>query len=258
MGLVLGSRVKQESTTTGTGTYSLIAPDSGFQGFVAGVGDTNTTYYVASDGVDWEVGIGTVTDATPDTLSRDTILSSSNSGAAVNWGAGTKTLECFVPADRVSTTLQFPMAIVYDNAGQSITDTDAALTAFAWDTESVDTHGFADLGSNDDRLTVPASMAGYWFEVGVLVALDASQYTGFQVQIEWYDSADSLQGIVGYQISGDDVSGEEPNASMTVLSMPVNVSSGDYFVAKYGADIGSTSVVAGIANNAFWIRRLAG
>jgi len=98
MALVLADRVKETSTSTGTGTYDLDGPVTGFQGFVVGVGNGNTTYYAAINGTDWEVGIGTVTDAAPDTLARTTILASSNSDAAVNWGAGTKTLFCTLPA----------------------------------------------------------------------------------------------------------------------------------------------------------------
>ena len=92
MALVINDRVKETSTTTGTGTLSLAGAVVGFETFVAGIGSTNTTYYcIYNQGsTEFEVGIGTVTDATPDTLSRDTILSSSNSDAAVNFSAGTK------------------------------------------------------------------------------------------------------------------------------------------------------------------------
>ncbi len=104
MALVINDRVKETSTTTGTGTYNLAGAVAGFQGFVAGIGNANTTWYAASDGTDWEVGIGTVTDAAPDTLSRDTILQSSNGDAAVSWSAGTKTIVCTLPASRVVLT----------------------------------------------------------------------------------------------------------------------------------------------------------
>jgi hypothetical protein len=100
MALVYADRVKETSTTTGTGTYNLAGAVTGFQGFVAGIATGNTCYYTATDGTDWEVGIGTVTDATPDTLARTTILQSSNSDNAVNWGAGTRTLFVTQPADR--------------------------------------------------------------------------------------------------------------------------------------------------------------
>ena len=102
MAFVLNDRVKETSTTTGTGTFSLAGAETGFESFVSGVGDGNTTYYaISNDGTsEWEVGIGTVTDATPDTLSRTTVISSSNSDALVNFSAGTKTVFCTLPATR--------------------------------------------------------------------------------------------------------------------------------------------------------------
>jgi hypothetical protein len=84
--------VRETTSTTGTGTYSLGGAVTGRQTFVAGVGTGSEVTYACSDGTDWEVGQGTVTDATPDTLSRTAILASSNSGSAVNWGAGDKSI----------------------------------------------------------------------------------------------------------------------------------------------------------------------
>jgi hypothetical protein len=92
MALVLADRVKVSTTTTGTGTYTLGSAATGYQDFSV-IGNTNTTFYTVTNGTDWEVGIGTYT-SSGTTLSRDTILSSSNAGSAVNWGAGTK--EAFV------------------------------------------------------------------------------------------------------------------------------------------------------------------
>lgn len=93
-----GDRVRETSTTTGTGTYNLdgAATVGGitYRTFVAGVGGANTCHYLVEMGADWEEGIGTVTDATPDTLARTTILGSSNGGAAVSWVAGTKNVMC--------------------------------------------------------------------------------------------------------------------------------------------------------------------
>jgi hypothetical protein len=102
MALVLADRVKETTATTGTGTVNLAGAQTGFQTFVAGVGNSNTTYYAIVDGSTgaFEVGIGTVTDASPDTLSRDTILQSSNSDNAVDFAAGTKDVFCTQPADK--------------------------------------------------------------------------------------------------------------------------------------------------------------
>jgi len=102
MALVINDRVKETSTTTGTGTIDLAGAETGYEGFVTGVGTGNTTYYAIelNSANEWEVGIGTVTDAAPDTLSRDTIISSSNGDAAVNFSAGTKNVFCTLPAKK--------------------------------------------------------------------------------------------------------------------------------------------------------------
>ena len=102
MAFALNDRVKETSTTTGTGTFDLAGAETGFESFVSGVGNGNITYYaISNDGTnEFEVGIDTVTDDTPDTLSRDTIISSSNSDALVNFSAGTKTVFCTLPASR--------------------------------------------------------------------------------------------------------------------------------------------------------------
>ena len=102
MAFALNDRVKETSTTTGTGTFDLAGAEIGFESFVSGIGNGNITYYaISNDGTtEFEVGFGTVTDATPDTLSRDTIISSSNSDALVNFSAGTKTVFCTLPASR--------------------------------------------------------------------------------------------------------------------------------------------------------------
>lgn len=94
MALVLKDRVKETTTTTGTGTVTLAGAVSGFQSFSV-IGNGNTTYYAIVDQTNgtWEVGLGTYT-SSGTTLSRDTILESSNAGSAVNFGAGSK--EVFV------------------------------------------------------------------------------------------------------------------------------------------------------------------
>ena len=102
MALVINDRVKETSTTTGTGTFSLDGAATGFETFVSGVGTGNTTYYsIVLDGTnEFEVGVGTVTDASPDTLSRDTVISSSNSDSKVDFSSGSKTVFCTLPASR--------------------------------------------------------------------------------------------------------------------------------------------------------------
>lgn len=100
MALVLKDRVKETTTTTGTGTLTLAGAVTDYQAFSV-IGDGNTTYYsIALAGNDeWEVGIGTYT-ASGTTLSRDTVLASSNSGSLVNFSAGSKDVFVVYPAGK--------------------------------------------------------------------------------------------------------------------------------------------------------------
>ena len=97
MALVVKDRVQETTTTTGTGTVTLAGAVSGFQTFAA-IGDGNTCYYAITSGTDWEVGIGTYT-SSGTTLSRDTILESSNSGSAITL-SGTSNVFVTYPAEK--------------------------------------------------------------------------------------------------------------------------------------------------------------
>jgi hypothetical protein len=98
MALVLANRVQETSTTTGTGTLTLAGAVTGFQSFAA-IGNTNTCYYtITSAAGAWEVGIGTYTTAGT-TLSRTTVLASSNAGSLVSF-TGTLNVFCDYPAER--------------------------------------------------------------------------------------------------------------------------------------------------------------
>jgi len=128
MALVLADRVKETTTTTGTGAVTLDGAAGGFQSFSA-VGDGNTTYYVISGGSEWEVGIGDYT-ASGTTLSRDTILASSNSGSAVNLSAGTKDVFVAYPSGRAvvvnGTTVEIPNSATVPVASGGTGGADAA------------------------------------------------------------------------------------------------------------------------------------
>ena len=139
MAFVVNDRVKETSTTTGTGTLSLAGAVSGFQTFVAGIGNSNVTYYaiVNDSGTEFEIGIGTVTDASPDTLSRTTILESSNSDSAVDFSAGTKTVFCTLPASKA----------VFEDNNNDVTlpddltlGSDSAVLKFGADSDTTLTH----------------------------------------------------------------------------------------------------------------------
>ena len=115
MALVLKDRVKETTSTTGTGTVTLAGAATGFQSFVV-VGDGNQTFYAIVDSASgaWEVGVGTYT-SSGTTLSRTTVVSSSNAGSLVNFGAGTKDVFVTYPSSR---------AVYLDAAGSAVTTLD--------------------------------------------------------------------------------------------------------------------------------------
>ena len=108
MALIVKDRVQETTIVIGTGTMTLAGAVLGFQSFAA-IGNGNTTYYAVNDPVtgDWEVGIGTYT-SSGTTLSRDTVLASSNGGSLVSFVAGTKNVFCTYPSER---------AVYLDSAG---------------------------------------------------------------------------------------------------------------------------------------------
>ncbi len=89
-GPIYVDRVQETTTTSGTGTYTLAGAVTGFQSFAA-VGNANTCYYAATDGIDWEVGLGTYT-SSGTTLARTAVLASSNANAAVSWSGSAKNI----------------------------------------------------------------------------------------------------------------------------------------------------------------------
>ena len=101
MALVINDRVKETSTTTGTGAMALGGAVTGFETFGAGIGNSNTTYYcIFNQGTsEFEVGLGTL-DGTSANLTRTTVISSSNSDSAVDFSAGTKDVFCTLPASK--------------------------------------------------------------------------------------------------------------------------------------------------------------
>jgi hypothetical protein len=102
MALVINDRVKETTTTTGTGTVSLAGAVTGFETFAAGIGNSNTVYYCIAhqDQAEFEVGLGTL-DGDSSDLARTTIISSSNSDSAVDFSSGTKDVFCTIPASKL-------------------------------------------------------------------------------------------------------------------------------------------------------------
>ena len=132
MALVLKDRVKETCTSPGLGTVTLLGAVTEYQSFSA-IGNGNTTYYTIADqnGANWEVGIGTYT-ASGTTLSRDTVLASSASGAKVDFSTGTQNVWCDYPAGKA----------VYLDASGSISEPIVNISGITGAISTVDTVTF--------------------------------------------------------------------------------------------------------------------
>jgi hypothetical protein len=108
MAFVLNDRVKETSISTSTGVMTFAGAVDGFETFLAGIGNSNTTYYVIAHQTanEWEVGHGTLA-VDSSTLTRTNVYTSSNSDSAVDFSAGTKDIFCALPASK---------AVVEDNS----------------------------------------------------------------------------------------------------------------------------------------------
>jgi hypothetical protein len=151
MALVVNDRVQEFTITTGTGTLTLTGSPDGFETFSNAIGNGNTTYYaISSNTTEFEVGIGTVGAGT---LSRDTVISSSNSDALVNFSAGTKNVFVTLPASK-AVYLDSTGAPVLGRTGSVNWDTTAKTASFT----AVSGNGyFANTTSADFTITLPTS-----------------------------------------------------------------------------------------------------
>jgi hypothetical protein len=126
MALVLNDRVKETSITTGTGTVTLAGAVSGFDTFLTGVGNLNTTYYAIAHRTadEWEVGVGTLS-SDSSTLARTTVITNSDGNtSAITLGAGTKDVFCTFPASK---TMDMTLTTAGDTLYASSANTPARL-----------------------------------------------------------------------------------------------------------------------------------
>lgn len=133
MALILADRVKETTTSTGTGSITLAGAKTGFQAFSAAIGNGNTTYYCIADqgGANWEVGIGTY-NSTGNLLARTTVLESSNANGLVSFGAGTKDVFVTLPSDFTPYNLTASMALVSDANGKVVAHSSVSSTELGY------------------------------------------------------------------------------------------------------------------------------
>ena len=270
MALALNDRVKETTTTVSTGTITLAGASTGYQSFAA-VGNGNTTYYaIASQTLsEWEVGIGTYTSAGT-TLSRTTVLASSNAGSLVNFSAGTKDVFVTYPSEKAvwldasgnASALGIPAAFT----GTNITGTAASLTA-----------------GNATALATARNIAGVSFNGTANIAIplanlsDVALDTPLVNQLLGYNgaawtnvaanSAGAGTGVVLYNATPIiSASGTQSNVQIaSLVTIPVvtaeqvitgtaNAASGAFlFSAFVSAALGRTIIDAGVWDFTTWI-----
>ena len=192
MALVIADRVRETTTTTGTGTITLAGAVSNFETFTANLSNSDTTYYSIVDNTNgtFEVGLGTFT-SSGTTLARTTVIASSNSNSAVNFGSGTKDVFITIPATKM---------IVKDASGNVSIDGDVTVSDGTNDFD-VDSHD----GTNGLKLggTVVTSSAA---ELNILDGksfvdedgMDSNSATGIPSQ-------QSVKAYVDAQVTAQDL-----------------------------------------------------
>jgi hypothetical protein len=169
MALVVADRVKETTTTTGTGAITLAGAEANFIAFSSALSDGDTTYYAIIDNVNqaYEVGLGTYT-ASGNTLARTTVLASSNGGSAVNFSAGSKDVFINYPADK---------SVYLDGSNQLVINS-TAVTATAAELNYVDGVTSAIQTQIDSKNALPILKgANYTASAGEFVIATAGSIT---------------------------------------------------------------------------------
>lgn len=245
MALVINDRVLETSTSTGTGAFTLAGAVQDYQTFGNGIGNSNTTYYsiVLPNSGQWETGLGTL-NASSTTLTRTTVLRSSNSNTAVTFSAGTKLVFCDYLASQAvylspAGVLQigtagssFPnaLALFYSNVNSysqlvaqntnsgSLASTDLVVTADNGD----DTNNYANFGINSSTY----SEAGF----NIVGPDDAYLYsqgsaTGGNLAIGTGYAARYVKFFQGGTVAGNEVARFAPTTNNLLVGTTTDASS---------------------------------
>jgi hypothetical protein len=203
----LADRVKESTTTTGNGTLTLDGAATGFQSFTTAFGNGVSVYYVIAGGSEWEVGIGTTGAGT---LSRDTVLQSSNADAKVMFSAGAKDVFCSYVADRAVTTVDSATLTNKTISGASNTLSNIGNAALTNSSVTVNGTAIA-LGASGTVTAAAGTLTGATLasgvtassltSVGSLTALTVAGTTKIQQALEKATvSATAATGTIAYDV----------------------------------------------------------
>jgi len=235
MALVLKDRVKETTSTSGTGSITLLGPVQGYQGF-SSIGDGNTTYYTIASASEWEVGIGTYSAGI---LSRDTVLSSSASGAKVGFSSGVKDVFVTYPATKATTTDTLPVTGSISTASPNDTVNVASLVA-------------ATSSANGDLALVPKGTGALIGDIPTGTAAGGNKRGNYAV--DWQTlrvAADQVASGIAAVIGGGE-NNKSTNFDSTVAGGSTNQATGIASTVGGGSSnqaTGNQSTVAGGSSN---------
>lgn len=163
MALRTADRVKETTTTEGTGTITLLGALIGYQAFSDALADTDTCYYCIEAGADWEVGTGTYNS---DTLERTTVQASSNANALVDFPVGTKSVFVTFPARAAKNLPLAPITgIVYvDQNSEAVSPDGSVASPYLTITDALDSIGPATTADEQDTPWRVVIAAGFYDE----------------------------------------------------------------------------------------------
>lgn len=241
MAIIIKDRVKETTTTTGTGAISMGGAVTGFRAASDAFSTGDQSYWCMEGGAEWEVFKGTLTSGSPWTLSRDSVYASSNAGAAVNFSAGTKQVYCSMPALLLVNSRPFMGTLVKLSADATAQNYSAAGN-IPFDAELYDTHNFHDNATNNTRITIPS---GYGITKvrfsGQVKIVNVSSGSRYVLQI-------SKNGNVALEVGFPQIN-ESSNTAVTeatylVNSPVVTVADGDYFELRFTCSDTSVDIKA--------------
>lgn len=177
MAVLVADRVKELTTTVGTGDYVLSGASIGFRSFSSVFANGDVVYYCAENGVDWEIGQGTLN---PGVLSRTALIASSNSGLAVNWPTGSKNIFCDLPAlalNKINSSITANSVDTLTNktidlTNNVLTGTKAQFDAALSDDNFAYAGVLASTSSGQGASTIGLNLTGKTIEAGVSQQVD--------------------------------------------------------------------------------------
>jgi hypothetical protein len=259
MPLIVKDRVRENSVTSGTGTITLTGAVSSFQTFSSAIGNGNTTYYgiTEQNTSNFEVGIGTVGAGT---LTRDTVLESSNSGSLVNFGSAAKDVFCTYPAEK-SVDIETPQTLTNKTiSGASNTITNLPLTtgvtgvlpeANGGTGTTVGYNGFKNRIINGS-MQIDQRNAG----AGVTVNAEAYIFT----LDRWSAFGQATDGVYTIQRSTTAPVGFVNSLLATVTTADASIGASQFYILRHGieglnvADLNWGTANASTVTLSFWVR----